>query len=261
MTLFWHELRRNRLALVIWSIAISFMLGVSVLIYPEMSSQMEDISSMFADMGSFTAAFGMDKVNFGEFKGYFAIECGNVLGLGGAVFAAIMGASAIACEEREKTADFLLTHPLSRSKVIWQKLCALMSEIAVLNIAVTLTALLASLIIGESMDTKTFVLVFFGYFLLQVEIGAVCFGISALGSRGGLGIALGLTFGLYFANIVSNLTQKAEFLKYITPFGYADGTAIVSSASLDMGYLSVGLALGASGVAAAFLIYNKKDIL
>ena len=33
--------------------------------------------------------------------GYFGVECGNVLGLGGALFAAVVGASAIAKEERE----------------------------------------------------------------------------------------------------------------------------------------------------------------
>ena len=96
MTLFFHELKRGRLSLAIWSVAIAFMLGVCVIIYPEMSSQMGDISEMFADMGSFSAAFGMDQINFGEFMGYFGIECGNVLGLGGAFFAAILGISALA---------------------------------------------------------------------------------------------------------------------------------------------------------------------
>ena len=74
MTIFLHELRQNRLALIIWSGAISFMLGVCVIIYPEMSSQMGDISAMFADMGAFSSAFGMDQLNFGEFIGYFGIE-------------------------------------------------------------------------------------------------------------------------------------------------------------------------------------------
>ena len=39
MTLFFHELRQSKLALIIWSAAISFMLGVCIIIYPEMSAQ------------------------------------------------------------------------------------------------------------------------------------------------------------------------------------------------------------------------------
>ena len=88
MTVCKHELKQGRLSLVIWTAAISLMIGLCILIYPEMGSQMEDFSAIFADMGSFTAAFGMDKINFGEFIGFFGVECGNVLGLGGAFFAA-----------------------------------------------------------------------------------------------------------------------------------------------------------------------------
>ena len=63
MTLFLHELRRARLALIVWTVAVGFMLGVSILIYPEMSSQMNEIGDMFSQMGSFSEAFGMDQVN------------------------------------------------------------------------------------------------------------------------------------------------------------------------------------------------------
>ena len=81
MTVYKHELKRAKISLLIWTAAISFMLGVCILIYPEMKTQMSDISAMFADMGSFSAAFGMDRINFGSFIGFFGVECGNVLGL------------------------------------------------------------------------------------------------------------------------------------------------------------------------------------
>ena len=79
MTIFKHELRQGRVSLIIWTAAISFMLGICVVIYPEMSAQMEDVSAMFADMGSFSQAFGMDRINFGEFRCFFGGECGNGL--------------------------------------------------------------------------------------------------------------------------------------------------------------------------------------
>ena len=102
------------MAFWIWTVVISFMIGVCVFIYPEMKGEMESISDVFADMGSFSAAFGMDQINFGTLRGYYAIECGNVLGLGGAVFAAICGAGILAKEEKEHTAEFLMTHPVNR---------------------------------------------------------------------------------------------------------------------------------------------------
>ena len=260
MTVFKHELRQGRSALIIWTAAISFMLGVSIVIYPEMSTQMGDISAMFADMGSFSQAFGMDRINFGEFLGFFGVECGNVLGLGGAFFAALLGISALAKEEKEHTAEFLLTHPVSRTRVITEKLCAVIVQIVIMNLAVIAVTALSVLIIGEEADIKTFALLFLSFFLMQLEVAAVTFGISAFLRRGSLGIGLGLAAVFYFMNIVANLIDETKFLKYITPFGYTESADIIADGALNGGYLAVGMALAAIGVILAFWKYGRKDI-
>ncbi|MBP3665043.1 MAG: ABC transporter permease subunit, partial [Tyzzerella sp.] len=154
MTILKHELRQNRAALLIWTVVISFMIGVCVFIYPEMKGEMESISDVFADMGSFSAAFGMDQINFGTMLGYYAIECGNVLGLGGAFFAAICGSGILAKEEKEHTVEFLMTHPVSRSKVITQKLISVMLQIVVLNVIVFAVVVAGMAVIGENVPWK-----------------------------------------------------------------------------------------------------------
>lgn len=260
MTLLRHELKSGRNMLIIWTGIIAFMLAVCIFIYPEMEKQMEEISGMFANMGSFSAAFGMDKINFGEFIGYFGVECGNVLGLGGAFFAALLGVSALAKEEKEQTAEFLLTHPVSRRNVVAEKLGSVLLQIVVLNVTVIIITVLSTLIAGESIDAKTLALLFLAYFIMQAEIACICFAISAFISRGGLGIGLGVAALFYFLNIIANLTNDAKFLKYITPFGYTDGSDIIAKGSLHIGYLTVGLVLMVIGAAVAFYQYCKKDI-
>ncbi len=260
MTILKHELRQGRLSLAIWTGAIALMLGVCVLIYPEMSAQMEDVSSVFADMGSFSQAFGMDKINFGEFIGFFGVECGNVLGLGGAFFAALLGISALAKEEKEHTAEFLLTHPLSRARAVGEKLCAVAAQILLLNLAAAAVTALSVLLIGEKPDVKTMALLFLAYFLMQLEVAAITFGISAFLRRGTLGIGLGLAAVFYFLNILANLTEEAKFLKYITPFGYTEGADIIAEGAINGGYLGIGIIFSAVGVAAAFRKYRRKDI-
>ena len=65
---------------------------------------------------------------------------------------------------------------------------------------------------------------------------------------------------MYFLNIIANLTESAEFLKYITPFGYADGAEIVRNVSLDMNMIAIGLAFAIVGILAGFIKYCRKDI-
>lgn len=79
MTLVKHELRQGRTAFLIWTAAIGFLLSVCIFLFPEMKGQMDSVNDVFASMGSFTAAFGMDRLNFGTLTGFYAVECGNVL--------------------------------------------------------------------------------------------------------------------------------------------------------------------------------------
>ncbi|MDE6738666.1 MAG: ABC transporter permease, partial [Lachnospiraceae bacterium] len=77
MTLIKHELKQGWKSLLIWTISIGFFVAICVFMYPEMESEMEGVNEMFSSMGSFTAAFGMDRLNFGTLIGFYAVECGN----------------------------------------------------------------------------------------------------------------------------------------------------------------------------------------
>ena len=77
MVMIRHELKEGRITLLIWTAVIAFMLSLCILIYPEMEMQMGDVSSIFAKMGGFSAAFGMDRLNFGEFTGGGISYAGN----------------------------------------------------------------------------------------------------------------------------------------------------------------------------------------
>ena len=179
---------------------------------------MESVGDVFASMGSFTEAFGMDRLNFGTLIGFYAIECGNVLGLGGAFFASLIAVGALAKEEKDKTAEFLLSHPVSRVRIITEKLIAVIIQIVVMNGIILGLALLSRLAIGEELPMKEVLLMHLAYFLLQIELAGLCFGISAFVRRAGMGVGLGLAIMMYFLNLIANMTESAELLEYITPF-------------------------------------------
>ena len=63
--------------------------------------------------------------------GFYGTECGNILGLGGAFFAAITGMSLLAGEEGGHTAEFLLTHPLGRTRIAGEKLAAELEHVTI----------------------------------------------------------------------------------------------------------------------------------
>ena len=260
MTLIKHELRQGRLSLAIWTIAISFLLVVCIFLFPEMKGEMDGVSDVFASMGSFTQAFGMDRLNFGTLIGYYAIECGNVLGLGGAFFAALTAVSALAKEEKEHTAEFLLTHPVKRSRVVTEKLIAVLLQIIVLNAVVLGLSLLSMICIKEDIPWKELLLIHLAYFLEQIELAGICYGISAVLKRGSTVIGLGIAVIMYFLNLIANITESTEFLTYITPFGYAEGADIVTNGNLDITLVFIGMGFAVIGIGSAYWKYCRKDI-
>ncbi len=260
MTVIRHELKQSRISLIIWSVAIGFLLAVCIFMFPEMKGEMNEVSEVFSSMGSFTQAFGMDKVNFGTLLGFYAVECGNILGLGGAFFASLCAISVLSKEEKERTAEFLLTHPVSRVRVVAEKLISVILQILILNAVVYVTAVSSIALIGETVPWQEITLMHTAYLILQLELAGICFGVSAFLRRGSIGTGLGIAVIMYFLNIIANLTESAEFLKYITPFGYADGAEIVRNVSLDANMIVIGLLFAAIGISAGFIKYCRKDI-
>ena len=260
MTIIKHELRQNRTAFAVWTASIAFLLIVCVFLFPEMKGEMDSVGELFASMGSFTAAFGMDRLNFGTLIGYYSIECGNILGLGGALFSSLLGISSLAKEEKDRTAEFLLTHPISRTRVVTGKLAAVLTQIAVMNLIILVLSLLSIALIGEDIPFRELLLIHGAYFLLQSELACVCFGISAFLRRSGAGIGMGLAAAAYFLNLVANISESAHFLHWLTPFAYCEGADIIANGSLDGGRIAVGTVLAAVGVAAAYRKYIRKDI-
>lgn len=259
MTLFRHELRQGRLSLVIWSLAIGGLMAVCIFLFPEMEGEMDQMGEMFSSMGAFTAAFGMDRLDFGTFSGFYAIECGNILGLGGAMFAAMTASAALAKEEKEGTAEFLLTHPASRARVVTEKLLAVLVQILALNLAVLVISALSSVAIGEEIPWKELGELHLAYLFLQIELMGICFGLSAILRRGSMGAGLGIAAGAYFLDLIANLAEKAEWLHYVTPFGYTSGGDILSE-GLNWPLIGLGVLYAVISVALAYGWYIRKDI-
>ena len=260
MTIVKHELRQGKMAFFIWTASIGFLIATCIFLFPEMKGEMDGVSDIFASMGSFTAAFGMDRLNFGTLTGFYAVECGNILGLGGAFYAAFCAVSILSKEEKDRTAEFLLTHPVSRRRIVTEKLLAVLIQTTLMNLLIYALSVGSIAVIGEEIPWKELNLLHLAYYLLQIELGGICFGISACLRKGSVGIGLGISTGMYFLNLIANIAEVADFLKYITPYGYAEGADIVTNGCLDGKMVAIGMTIAAVGIVLAYLQYCRKDI-
>lgn len=259
MTIFRKELRSAAVSFLAWSAIIGGLMAICVGLYPSIAGSMGDVSALFAGMGDFSAAFGLDKLQYGSMMGFYGVECGNILGLGGALYAALTATGLLAGEEGGHTAEFLLTHPVSRLRVCLEKLAALAVLVTGLNVVCFACGAGGILFIGEEADWSDLLRYHGALLLMQLEIGALCFGLSAFLRRGGLGLGMGLAALLYFAGILINLDSGLDWLRFFTPYYYADAARVFAEEAMA-GPMAAGCALGALGAGAGLWWYGKKDI-
>lgn len=255
-----HEIKSYLKMFIIWTSALTGLLLLCIFIYPALKLAMNELNEVANSMGSLSDALQMGSLNFNSILDYYAIECASCLGLGGSLFAAILASGIVSKEEKDKTGDFIFTHPVRRSTVLTHKLLSCFILVFLMNLVVYALSLLSIVIINEPLDFGLFTLVHLSYLLLQLEICGVCFFASACLSKGSMGIGLGITLLFYSLAVIGNLSTKLEFIKYITPFGYAEGPDIISNNSLDYIKISIGIVILGVSILLAYIKYNKKDL-
>lgn len=261
MFLLKHELKQGWKTMLLWSLAVGIMLVFCLMLFPELKTQMAPIQAMMQGLGGLAAAFGMDRLNYGELIGFYGIYAGFMLGIGGIFYAAILGCGLLSKEEELHTAETLLTYPVDRRSVCKWKLAAAVLLLLCFNALVVLFSLAAFAVIGEFPQWKLFALYHLAQFVMQLEIAGICFGISAFLRKGSGTAGMGIAFVLYFLGIAGNITEKADFVRYITPYAYADGASIISRGVLDGKLIVLGMIYAALGITVGIYKYKKKDIL
>lgn len=262
MIIYRKELKRDAGTWCMWAFSLIFIQSfICIFLFPEVKLQISKVNNAIENAKEITAALGMAHLRLDKITDFYGCIFGMVFGIGGGLFAAIKGIQALEVEEEENTAGLLLSHPISRGAVLAQKLFSLFTQVAVLNAAAIGMGLITAKIIHETFEMHDLILLHISYFFMQLEIVNICFGISAFIRKGGCGIGAAFAAILYVMDLLHNVSEKADFLKYITPYAYCGAGRIFSQSKIQVGLIGIGIAMGLGGVIAACLKYIRKDIL
>lgn len=173
------------------------------------------------------------------------------------------GIDTLAGEEQRRTAEFLLTRPISRGAVVASKLLAFLVYLAGVNLAAAGAAAGGLVAFTDSpVDLHAFA-VLSGYCALATLLfGSLGILLSvALGrARGGPAIGTGIVLGAYFVDAFAKASEKARPLGWVSPFTYADTEVTRAGYAMEWPRLAYFLGLSIVFVAAAWLAYRRKDI-
>jgi ABC-2 type transport system permease protein len=211
----------------------------------------------------FTKGMGIDVQTWNSILGlyntYYGIYIIVILG----IFGSSTGATIISKEERDRTAEFLLTKPISRKFIFTTKIVSLFTLVIAVFLAQTITAITGILIFGDNnIRWSTFFTMYTNGLLLILFF--TCLGVILSmfihPNKNLIGMVVGIVFGTYFLNAIAKAAETIRWLGYISPFHYLDFT--ISNPNYHTNYLTVGIFLLISMLILlfSFKIYEKKDI-
>ena len=142
MNIFLREMKSNRTSLILWCIGVLFMVATGMMKFTTLVNTGTSLNDVIADMPkSLQAIMGSNSLDLSNAIGYYGVLYLYLVVMAG-IHAVMLGANIISKEEREKTVEFLLVKPISRSQMITSKLLAAFVNIFIFNVVTFISSVL-----------------------------------------------------------------------------------------------------------------------
>ncbi|MDI3339466.1 MAG: ABC transporter permease subunit [Sphaerobacter sp.] len=233
-----------------------------VLYFPTVRDNGEQLNEYLASFPeALRAAFGIEDIT--SFAGFLGAEFLNLIWpLIVGTFVVMTGAGLVAQEIERGTVEFWLSVPETRARLLVGKLGAFFSAGAVLVLVTLLTLEIGGAIVGESIAPRALLatgVVLLGY---SVAVGGYAALFSALSNDRGraAGLAAALTLGFYLLWVLSSLSERWDWLRYLTIFTAFDPQGALGSGVVPAGVVSL-FAIGIGASIAALVVFQRRDVI
>jgi ABC-2 type transport system permease protein len=262
MNIFFHELKAYRKSTMIWTCSLMGIVIFFLLMFPSISRDYLEFSKVLEGYPEgVRKALGLELESFGTILGFYSYIFLYIT-LCGSIQAMILGTSIVSKEMREKTTDFLLTKPVTRTKVLTSKLLAGVTSLVITNVFYFATVyIMAGQVTEAAFSSKLLFLVSITLFFLQLIFLTVGILISVIFSKlkAVLSVSLGTVFAFFVIGMVVS-SDSSQAKRYLSPFKYFDPKYIIAHSKFEFAYLFVTVGIILVSIIVSYFIYTKKDV-
>jgi len=261
MSVFKREIKAGARSAAGWICAVTGMSVLMMMFYPSFERDIADYIKIVDNFPpAMKAALGMQTGNLASAIGFYSFSLLYALLLG-SIQAANLGFASMSKEMTLGTADFLLTKPVSRARILTAKLLAALCVIGVTNIVYNLVTVPLVMSFTGGGSLKKVLLLNASLLFLQLIFFALGFAVSAAAKKikSVLPYSLGLVF-MSFALSAFAVTSKDDKLRYLTPFQYFSAESILAKGSYETSFAVLAAVLVCLAVAAAYYFFINKQI-
>lgn len=263
MNIFRQEFKMHLRSVITWSVAVVALILLFVSLFSSFAQDAALLNEMMANFPEeLLTAFGMNGVDLATILGYFSFAF-LFTQICLAIQAANYGFSLVSVEEREWTADFLLTKPVARTQILTSKLLAALSGLIITDIVVWITSVVSiNLFKGDATyETSSLLLLLLSILPFQLFFLAVGLVVSLLVKRirSVTPYAMALGFGMYVLSVFGDMLGES-ILEKITPFKHFEPNYIVQHGAYDLPLVLVSVAVIVISLVGSYVLYARRDI-
>ena len=261
MNIFLHELKAYRKSVIIWALSMAALAVLYMFLFKGLRNDIEEFKVFMNNMPDvMKKAFNIYLDSISTLVGFYSFVFTFVV-LCGAIQAMNIGTAIVSKEIRDKTADFLMTKPISRDKILTSKLLAALSSLAITNIIYLCLTIPVAVVISNDINMKVFLMLSSTLFFVQVMFMTLGIIVSVIAGKikSVISISLSTVFGFYIIGTLGSVIGD-ETVRYISPFRYFDLAYIIKNAAYETSFVIVGIIFVIAAIAASYLIYVKKDV-
>lgn len=254
----------NLKTFLVWTVVLVALYLVIYLVYPSVvDGNDKDINELMkAFPEDLLKAFNMDIASVDSAFGWLKSEGFVFIYLLIGIYSAILGSTILLKEESEKTIEYLNSLPLTRTRIVLEKTAAAVIYIAAMIACLGIFNYIAMCLSGD-FDEKQLILLSITPVFPSLVLFAVCLLISTFThkTKKMFGISIGIVFAAYVLNVISEMSENVEFLKYISPFTLADSRNVINDVSINPVMAVLTAVLFAAFTVPAVLRYGSKELI
>lgn len=262
MNIFLHELKSYGKSTLIWSVSLVALLVLFMSMYPSIAGDIDSFKKLLDGYPeAVRKAIGLEVENLGSVLGFYAYIF-LYLSLCGAIQGMNIGTSIISKEIRDKTADFLMTKPVSRFTILTSKILAALTSLVATNMFFLAAAsIMLDQVKTEEYSAVTFFMITATLFYVQLIFIALGVVISVIARKikSVLTLSLGTVFTFFIVGMLVS-TGNDEAKRYLSPFKYFDTAAISRNSSYEPSFLLAGAGIVLISLLISYFVYIRKDI-
>ena len=236
--LFIKELRRNAFTLMIWMIVITFLIVLTMSVYRTFIDNQSKIVGMLSLIPKGVLQFkGISNFNdLLSVLGFYSVNNVIYMMVLGSIFSIVLSSNILLKEEYNKTAEYLLTRPITRSEIFMSKLAVLLLDVFLLNLVTSFAGFICIELVKRAPFSIGSFLILSAYtLLLNLLFASIGLFLSTLIKKAKpvTTFCIGLVLIFYFIYTLSKIAENASNIGYLSPFRFANVDAINPVYSLE----------------------------